>query len=85
MMAWSKSTRIKLMLTIDIIFFFIELGAGFAVHSLALMADAFHMVSPSACLLSILTDHFPCVLAQRYHIIACWAVGRLSGEQSDDR
>jgi zinc transporter 1 len=45
-MAWSKSTRIKVMLVIDIMFFFLELSVGFAVHSLALMADAFHMVSP---------------------------------------
>jgi len=45
-MGWSKTTRIKVMLAIDIVFFCIELGAGFAVHSLALMADAFHMVRP---------------------------------------
>lgn len=43
-MAWSKSTRIKVMLVIDVMFFLLELGVGFAVHSLALMADAFHMV-----------------------------------------
>lgn len=43
-MGWSKSTRIKVMLVIDIVFFLLELGVGFAVHSLALMADAFHMV-----------------------------------------
>jgi len=36
------------MLVIDIMFFLLELSVGFAVHSLALMADAFHMVSPSA-------------------------------------
>ena len=45
-MAWSKSTRIKVMLVIDVMFFLLELGVGFAVHSLALMADAFHMVRP---------------------------------------
>lgn len=44
-MGWSKTTRIKVMLAIDVLFFFIELGTGFYVHSLALMADAFHMVS----------------------------------------
>ncbi|KAL2261355.1 hypothetical protein VTK26DRAFT_4331 [Humicola hyalothermophila] len=44
-MGWSKSTRIKVMLAIDIIFFLLELGVGFAVHSLALMADAFHMLN----------------------------------------
>lgn len=47
-MGWSKSTRIKVMLVIDIMFFLLELSVGFAVHSLALMADAFHMVSSSA-------------------------------------
>lgn len=43
-MAWSKSTRITIMLLIDAVFFVVELGAGMAVGSLALMADAFHMV-----------------------------------------
>jgi zinc transporter 1 len=33
------------MLAIDVIFFLVELIAGFAVHSLALMADAFHMLN----------------------------------------
>jgi Co/Zn/Cd efflux system component len=32
------------MLLIDAVFFVVELGAGMAVGSLALMADAFHMV-----------------------------------------
>ncbi|KAK0633027.1 cation efflux protein [Immersiella caudata] len=44
-MGWSKTTRIKVMLAIDILFFIIELTVGFAVHSLALMADAFHMLN----------------------------------------
>jgi solute carrier family 30 (zinc transporter), member 1 len=43
-MAWSKSTRITVMLAIDATFFILELGVGVAVGSLALMADAFHMV-----------------------------------------
>jgi zinc transporter 1 len=46
-MGWSKSTRIKVMLVIDLMFFLLELGVGFAVGSLALMADAFHMVGLS--------------------------------------
>jgi len=50
-MAWSKSTRIKLMLVLDFMFFCLELGAGFAVHSLALMADAFHMLNDIISLL----------------------------------
>ncbi|KAI1349331.1 cation efflux protein [Xylaria sp. FL0043] len=44
-MAWSKTTRISIMLAIDITFFLIELISGFMVHSLALMADAFHMLN----------------------------------------
>ncbi|KAI0976986.1 cation efflux protein [Xylaria arbuscula] len=44
-MAWSKTTRISIMLAIDILFFLIELISGFMVHSLALMADAFHMLN----------------------------------------
>lgn len=43
-MGWSKSTRIKVMLVIDVMFFVLELTVGFMVGSLALMADAFHMV-----------------------------------------
>ncbi|KAI0021184.1 cation efflux protein [Xylariomycetidae sp. FL0641] len=44
-MAWSKTTRISIMLGIDIVFFLVELVSGFLVHSLALMADAFHMLN----------------------------------------
>ncbi|EHA49937.1 hypothetical protein MGG_03634 [Pyricularia oryzae 70-15] len=44
-MAWSKATRIGVMLAIDLAFFFLELGVGIYVGSLALMADAFHMLN----------------------------------------
>lgn len=44
-MALSKSTRITIMLAIDVVFFFVELGVGLKVKSLALMADAFHMLN----------------------------------------
>ncbi|KAI3318511.1 cation efflux protein [Xylariaceae sp. AK1471] len=44
-MAWSKTTRISIMLAIDIVFFLVELISGFVVHSLALTADAFHMLN----------------------------------------
>lgn len=43
-MAPSKSTRIMILLGIDTAFFFLELIVGYAVHSLALVADSFHMV-----------------------------------------
>ncbi|KAJ1327758.1 solute carrier family 30 (zinc transporter) member 1 [Microdochium nivale] len=42
---WDKSTKISIMLAIDVVFFIVELGTGFWVHSLALMADAFHMLN----------------------------------------
>ncbi|KAI1334319.1 cation efflux protein [Xylariaceae sp. FL0016] len=44
-MKLSKSTRISIMLAIDVVFFLVELVSGFMVHSLALMADAFHMLN----------------------------------------
>lgn len=47
-LAWSKSTRIKVMIGIDTAFFFLELICGFLAHSLALTADAFHMVRIAA-------------------------------------
>ncbi|ORY57181.1 cation efflux protein [Pseudomassariella vexata] len=50
-MAWSKRTRISVMLAIDIVFFLVELTSGFMVHSLALMADAFHMLNDIISLL----------------------------------
>ncbi|KFY53615.1 hypothetical protein V497_08362 [Pseudogymnoascus sp. VKM F-4516 (FW-969)] len=50
-MAWTKSTRIIVMLVIDIAFFIIELGVGVWVGSLALMADAFHMLNDIISLL----------------------------------
>jgi Co/Zn/Cd efflux system component len=62
-MAWSKSVRIKMMLAIDIVFFLLELSVGFLVGSLALMADAFHMVRTTRFLLarpqSLITNVVP--------------------------
>lgn len=48
-MAWSKSSRIITMVVICTVFFFVELISGYLIHSLALLADAFHMV----CLLRV--------------------------------
>ncbi|OCL03551.1 cation efflux protein [Glonium stellatum] len=44
-MGLSKSTRIMILLGIDSAFFFLELVVGYAVHSLALVADSFHMLN----------------------------------------
>jgi Co/Zn/Cd efflux system component len=41
-----KSTRIKILLGVDTAFFLLEIIVGYAVHSLALVADSFHMVRP---------------------------------------
>lgn len=61
-MAWSKSTRISIMLGIDIAFFLVELISGFLVHSLALMADAFHMLND---IISLLVGLWAVNLAQK--------------------
>lgn len=44
-MALSKEQRICILLAIDSAFFLLELTIGYAVHSLALVADAFHMLN----------------------------------------
>ncbi|KAG6872194.1 hypothetical protein C0995_012086 [Termitomyces sp. Mi166 len=54
-MALSRTARISLLLAIDILFFFVELIIGYAVGSLALVADSFHMLKLSE--VSSLYDH----------------------------
>ncbi|CAE6425309.1 unnamed protein product [Rhizoctonia solani] len=44
-MGLSRAARIKTLLVIDTAFFFIELIVGYAVGSLALVADSFHMLN----------------------------------------
>ncbi|KIK71079.1 hypothetical protein GYMLUDRAFT_33205 [Collybiopsis luxurians FD-317 M1] len=44
-MAISRASRIKILLVIDVLFFFVELIVGYAVGSLALVADSFHMLN----------------------------------------
>ncbi|KAF9481358.1 cation efflux protein [Pholiota conissans] len=44
-MALSRSSRITLLLVIDLFFFLVELVVGYAVGSLALVADSFHMLN----------------------------------------
>lgn len=44
-MALSKSRRIQILLAIDGVFFLLELIIGYTVHSLALVADSFHMLN----------------------------------------
>ncbi|ERT02139.1 solute carrier family 30 (zinc transporter), member 1 [Sporothrix schenckii 1099-18] len=45
MKGWSKTTRIGVMMALDTVFLVIELGVGYYVSSLALIADAFHMLN----------------------------------------
>lgn len=44
-MPFSKSSRIITLLAIDTAFFLLELVVGYTVHSLALVADSFHMLN----------------------------------------
>lgn len=44
-MGLSKSNRILILLAIDSLFFLLEIVVGYAVHSLALVADSFHMLN----------------------------------------
>lgn len=44
-MGLSRSARITILLFIDVLFFFVELIVGYAVGSLALIADSFHMLN----------------------------------------
>ncbi|KAH8835900.1 cation efflux protein [Flagelloscypha sp. PMI_526] len=41
----SRTTRISILLTMDVVFFLVELIVGYAVGSLALVADSFHMLN----------------------------------------
>ncbi|KAF8510485.1 cation efflux protein [Gautieria morchelliformis] len=41
----SRATKIRILLAIDVVFFFVELIVGNAVGSLALVADSFHMLN----------------------------------------
>ncbi|KAK1142079.1 Zinc resistance conferring protein [Aspergillus melleus] len=50
-MGLSKTHRILILLVIDTAFFLLELIAGYTVHSLALVADSFHMLNDVISLL----------------------------------
>jgi hypothetical protein len=74
-MGLSKSTRIMILLGIDTAFFLLELVVGYAVHSLALVADSFHMVWQFSCV-SRMNRGTNDVSAERCHITSCWIMGR---------
>jgi len=86
-MAWSKSTRIKVMMALDTVFLITELFIGYYVDSLALIADAFHMVrslpARTWAALSLLT--LPCAtLAERYHLSGRWTLGSDTGAEGNN-
>jgi hypothetical protein len=73
-MGLTKEQRIGILLGIDGVFFLVELSVGYAVHSLALVADAFHMVSPPVpnCPSNLLTP----ASVERCLVPLCRSVGR---------
>ena len=70
-----------ILLAIDTAFFFLELIVGYAVHSLALVADSFHMVCSSRYMLErVLTVS----TAERCHIPPRRTVGSQGRESKDE-
>ncbi|KAL1737337.1 cation efflux protein [Schizophyllum commune] len=74
-MGLSRPARIILLLTIDVVFFFVELIVGYAVGSLALVADSFHMLKYALCLRSDVLSL----------VVALYAIKLSSAKESDSR
>ncbi|KAI1793916.1 cation efflux protein [Ganoderma leucocontextum] len=68
----SRETRIILLLVIDVLFFFIELIVGYAVGSLALVADSFHMLND---VLSLAVALYAIKLTNQTHIDSRYSYG----------
>ncbi|KAH9898035.1 cation efflux protein [Cubamyces lactineus] len=68
----SRSTRIILLLVIDVLFFFTELIVGYAVGSLALVADSFHMLND---VLSLIVALYAIKLTNQTHIDSRYSYG----------
>ncbi|KAI9060165.1 cation efflux protein [Trametes sanguinea] len=68
----SRSTRIILLLVIDVFFFFTELIVGYAVGSLALVADSFHMLND---VLSLVVALYAIKLTNQTHIDSRYSYG----------
>jgi len=51
-MGWSREASLYTLLAIDTVFFFVEIIVGYAVGSLALVADSFHMLNDGALYLA---------------------------------
>ena len=81
-MAWSKEKRIVTMLCIDTVFLLVELGGGIYAHSLALQADAFHMVG--RCLSGAILMLALTWTAQRHYLTGDRILGGQGGGQGHD-
>ncbi|EPT03940.1 hypothetical protein FOMPIDRAFT_1022099 [Fomitopsis schrenkii] len=68
----NRSTRIILLLVIDVLFFFVELIVGYAVGSLALVADSFHMLND---VLSLIVALYAIKLTNQTHTDARYSYG----------
>lgn len=67
-----RSTRIVILLVIDVLFFFVELIVGYAVGSLALVADSFHMLND---VMSLVVALYAIKLTNQTHIDAKYSYG----------
>ncbi|KAJ3553639.1 hypothetical protein NM688_g3500 [Phlebia brevispora] len=72
MLAMNRSTRIILLLVLDVVFFFVELIVGYAVGSLALVADSFHMLND---VMSLVVALYAIKLANQTHTDARYSYG----------
>ncbi|KAH9950474.1 cation efflux protein [Amylocystis lapponica] len=68
----NRSSRIILLLVIDVIFFFVELIVGYAVGSLALVADSFHMLND---VMSLVVALYAIKLMNQTHTDARYSYG----------
>ncbi|EMD42221.1 hypothetical protein CERSUDRAFT_79815 [Gelatoporia subvermispora B] len=68
----NRTSRIILLLVIDVLFFFVELFAGYAVGSLALVADSFHMLND---VMSLIVALYAIKLTNQTHTDARYSYG----------
>ncbi|OCH95797.1 cation efflux protein [Obba rivulosa] len=67
-----RTSRIILLLVIDVVFFFVELIVGYAVGSLALVADSFHMLND---VMSLVVALYAIKLTNQTHTDARYSYG----------
>lgn len=74
MLRASKSCRLGMVLILTIGFFFVELICGYILHSVAVAADAIHMLSDSGALIIAMVS---------VHVSSCLLSGLQSSQQSE--